>query len=658
MTTHTNPAGSGQTGSEGPGHARIASGQIVEPMLAKAFRALDRTGHPWLLLRGEDDLARPSGDVDILVAGELLQSLDSIFEAAGFCRVLAPGHGSHRFFFSYSPCDDLWVKLDVVSEVAFGPLQQWRTTLATHCLGRRVRSGLVWLPAEPDRSWLKLLHLFLDKGEVAPNRMAMAREAAQVASADESAHDWLARFVDRHMGAGAAANLLDVVRQGRFDDVPATAAMLRSSWTHQGVPPGLLALRNKLLRQLGAKVRGRGPVIGVMAPDGAGKTTLLHGLRGDIPLPTRYVYMGLWGSGPWDSWLRRVPGGRSAKKVFRIIRGGLTARFFSALGRVVLMDRVAYDALLPKAGGTERQGRITDSFAFAVVPDPDVLLVLDVSGEVMFGRKGEHSAEVLEGWRQAYRQLARSLPHSVLVNAAQPRELVQREATGIVWRLLEPDGASEIETSGPGRSAGNGAEPDKADGGALTLHLWRLLDWRFLLPGLQPKSVGYGGLIGSDVESAIHLLDPRAAAIRADAGGSERLFDVVLLAVPDRTLFRSAALAVEPGGWLCVEVRRSLLGKSAPRTLNGWKREFVRSGLEDVTVYWNAPSLDATARIVPVTSGAAIRDTLSLHKNVRFGGAKAFAARLALTLGVFDVAIPGGTIVGQKPSGRSSGDIH
>jgi hypothetical protein len=80
--------------------------------------------------------------------------------------------------------------------------------------------------------------------------------------------------------------------------------------------------------------------------------------------------------------------------------------------------------------------------------------------------------------------------------------------------------------------------------------------------------------------------------------------------------------------------------------------------LEDVTVYWNAPSLDATARIVPVTSEAAIRDTLSLHKDVRFGGAKAFAARLALTLGVFSLAIPDGTIVGQRPPGRSSGDIH
>lgn len=654
MTTHANPAGPGRPGSEQPGRVHIETGQIVEPMLANAFRALDRTGQPWLLLRGDDDLARPSGDVDVLVAGELLSTLDSVFEAAGFCRVLAPGHGSHRFYFSYSTCDDLWVKLDVVSEVAFGPHQQWRTTLAPRCLGRRVRSGLVWLPAEPDRSWLKLLHLFLDKGEVAPNRMAMARAAAQVASADDS----LARFVDHHMGACAAADLLDVVRQGRFDDVPATTAMLRSSWIHRGVPPWLLALRNKMLRQLGARLPGKGPVVGVMAPDGAGKTTLLHGLREDVPVPTRYVYMGLWGAGPWDSWLRRVPGGRSAKKVFRVIRGGLTARFFSKLGRVVLMDRVAYDALLPRAGGTETQGRITDSFAFAMVPDPDALLVLDVSGDVMFGRKGEHSAEVLEGWRQAYRQLARSLPRSVLVNAAQPRKLVQREATGIVWRLLEPDGVPEAETSGPDRNAGNSAAGDEADGGALTLHLWRLLDWRFLLPGLQPKSVGYGGLIGSEAESAIHLLDPRAAVVRADPGGSKRLFDVVLLAMPDRALLRSAASAVKPGGSLCVEVRRSLLGKSAPRTLNGWKREFVRSGLEDVTVYWNAPSLDATARIVPVTSAAAIRDTLSLHKDVRFGAAKAFAARLALTLGVFDLAIPGGTIVGQKPPGRSSGDIH
>jgi thymidylate kinase len=642
----------------------IDPAQTVEPNVDMALQALENSGMPWLLLRGEDDLARPSGDVDILVAEELLPGLDSVLGNAGFRRVLAPGHGSHRFYFAYSPDEDYWVKLDVVSEVAFGPHQQWRTALARRCLGRRIRSGSVWLPAEADKAWLLLLHLFLDKGEVTPAKEEAARSAAEAASAEDA----IARFVDRRMGQGTARSLLDVVLSGRLDDVPATAARMRSLWAARGTPPRLLALRSRVLRRLGARVRGRGPVVGVMAPDGAGKTTLLHGLKDAIPLPTRYVYMGLWGAGPWDSWLRRIPGGRSAKKVFRVIRGGLTARCFSLLGRIVLMDRVVYDALLPGIGGSGPQGTTVDSLAFALVPDPDALLVLDVSGAVMFERKGEHSPEILEGWRQAYRQLSGKLPRSVILDAARPPELVQREATGILWRMLTPASSAETPASADARSQagypGPAAGEDEDSEGALALHLWRLLDWRFLLPGLQAGTVGYGGSIGAELDSALHLLDPGAVEIRVPQRSTDGLvntggqFDLVLLAAPDWALFRTAGSAMEPGGWICVEARRSLLAKSGPRTLNGWKRAFHRDGYEDVAVYWNAPSLDATARLVPVTSDAGIKDTLSLHKDVRFGSAKAFAAHVALALGMFELAIPGGTIVGRKPRGGSSSDIH
>lgn len=80
-----------------PGAGRGA----VHPTVAKAFHVLDETGLPWVLLRGEDDLALPSGDVDILVARELLPDLDKLMNGIGLCRVHATGHGSHRFYFGY-----------------------------------------------------------------------------------------------------------------------------------------------------------------------------------------------------------------------------------------------------------------------------------------------------------------------------------------------------------------------------------------------------------------------------------------------------------------------------------------------------------------------------------------------------------------------------
>ena len=96
-------------------------------------------------------------------------------------------------------------------------------------------------------------------------------------------------------------------------------------------------------------------------------------------------------------------------------------------------------------------------------------------------------------------------------------------------------------------------------------------------------------------------------------------------------------------------MKRSFLRRSGPRTLAGWKHTFERQGFEDVSVYWHATSLDSPGRLVPVAQATAVLDTLSLHKGVRFGWAKAVMARVALVLHLFEVAVPEGTVTGRRP---------
>ncbi|QDG61821.1 hypothetical protein [Pseudarthrobacter sp. NIBRBAC000502771] len=628
---------------------KVPAEQQIHPKVRAVFDTLDGTGLPWLLLRGEDDLALPSGDVDILVDSDLLSRLDDILGSAGFCRVVAWGHGSHRFYFCYSVEEGAWIKLDVVSELAFGSCQQWRTPWAARCLRRRTRHGSYWLPDAADQAWLLLLHLFMDKGEIAQGRQEAAQSAAKVA-ADGGR---IAESVRRRMGAGLATDMLNVVLAGRFEEAPAMASRMKASWSG-GVNPALIEKVSRVLRRSGARLRGHTPLLGVMAPDGAGKTTLLNGLHADVPLPTKYVYMGLWGAGPFDSVLNRIPGGRTAKKVYRLVRGGILARFYRRMGKVVLMDRVAYDALLAgSSSGT--LARVSNALALAIIPAPEVLLVLDVPGAVMFERKGEHSPELLESWRNDYLRLAARLPGTRVVDAAQPVEAVQQVATRIIWDKCSPArrattaGHAPHPGSGVGPSTQSGPAPESGMGEGLSLHLWRLLDWRYLLPVLQPRTLGFAGSISPETESALRLLDPQAVRLDQQEDLPGGTCDVVMLASPDPGQVERAGRALKPGGWICVEAGRTLFRHSGPRTLRGWKRTLERCGYQDVALYWNAPNRARTARLVSVRSGVSIRDTVALRKDVRFGLLKAAAVHIALALHVFDLLVPDGTVTGRRP---------
>ena len=191
--------------------------------VAKALPALDAAGVRWCLLRGADQLHRPDGDVDVLVDRRAHRDLPALLANAGFSPTRAWGYGPHRFF-----VDRAGLKLDVVSELAFGRHQELPTRSADAVLMRRVRDHALWLPAPADAFWALLLHVLLDRGWVRPRR---ARELVTLAPRARGAASPLADVVAAACPAGwDPPRMVDTAAAGSFDELLALVPALRAGW--------------------------------------------------------------------------------------------------------------------------------------------------------------------------------------------------------------------------------------------------------------------------------------------------------------------------------------------------------------------------------------------------------------------------------------------
>lgn len=185
----------------------------------------------------------------------------------------------------------------------------------------------------------------------------------------------------------------------------------------------------------------------------------------------------------------------------------------------------------------------------------------------------------------------------------------------------------------------------------LRLHLWRRLDWRFLLPTVEFDRMLIGGSIDEELRAAATLIDPAAREL---SDGDAADCDVAFLRFPTRIELSAASAAVRPGGWVCAEVARSIGRTSSPGTLAGWRRAFRRAGLQEVAVHWFAPTLAVPSRIVNLDQRTAVISTLARHQGMRLGPLVAWVGRRALDLGLFPLLVPAGVVVGQvEPERRA-----
>ena len=236
--------------------------------------------------------------------------------------------------------------------------------------------------------------------------------------------------------------------------------------------------------------------VALIGPDGAGKTTISRRLEQALPLPVKYVYMGInLGSSNVllpTSWLivkiRRALGWTQNRAVAPLVQGrvgnlptdnllkrvaawlrsylrlaNLLAEecfrhslvwYYQRRGKIVLLDRWFF-ADYHTSINTDHQRQSLDRRIHRymlkhIYPTPDLVIYLEAPAEMLFARKGEGTLEALERQRQNYQQLRGVVKHFAVVDASQTEHVVAGEVTALIYDYYK----TKVFNSGDERSPG------------------------------------------------------------------------------------------------------------------------------------------------------------------------------------------------------------
>jgi thymidylate kinase len=331
------------------------------------------------------------------------------------------------------------MEIDVVTDVAFGRLQEFRSDLTAALLARRERVGSVATLEPGDAFWHLLLHDVLGAGEVPAGH----REALRSLVPDAGGDSPLAVVVSG-LRSSLVPRFIANVGTGDWEGVCALGLELRRAWRRRHrVDVAIRSTLRSAARHLPVAGSGlEGVSIAILGPDGAGKTTLAEGVRASIPIPARYVYLGIWRQSRFEERLRSVVGARLAVRLAKLLWKSILIRYHRRLGQVVLLDRYTLDADLP-AANVDWKSRISTRLVRRTCPDPDLIILLDAPVELMYARKGEHGVPELQLRRDGYLAMTDLFPQMVVLDAAEPVGDVRRRATALLWERWSRNGAGE-----------------------------------------------------------------------------------------------------------------------------------------------------------------------------------------------------------------------
>ena len=372
------------------------------------------------------------GDVDVLVEPADLGLLGDALGAHGFVRIPMAGPDVHAATYDEDAGRFIWVHAQAELRVAGASLPAGAVLADADTDGLRE-------PADDWLLWILLLRALVDKGELPERHRPHVRALARRWSSGPAALEVVARRhgvePSRVVSAAAAGDW-----QGLLD-LSVHRPPAPPSW-----PSRIVAAASRLRGAFGR----RGFSVAVLGPDGAGKSTLVEGLARSLPWPVLVRYMGLTGGNMPKADALRVPGLVFFARVLILWSRYARAAYHRAGGGVVVFERYTLDGAVPSGTRLSMAGRLSRRLQQRVCPLPDLVLLLEASGETMYERSGEYGPGVLESWRVAFERLRASVPHLETIDAEQPAEVVRRDAERLIWRRY-----AQLHAGGFGETSSN-----------------------------------------------------------------------------------------------------------------------------------------------------------------------------------------------------------
>jgi thymidylate kinase len=404
---------------------------LLPPRLRATFDALEGAGIPYVVLRGFDpiDELATSFDIDMFIPASALASAEPVLEACGWRRRRTQvGRLPHLFFDAWEGPGGLVRSIDVVTALCFGDesrVLRGDTAVAQRSvLVEGIRVPSPWMTA-----FCFALHVLLDKGGLSE---ANIRRGASMRARCEPAPDGQDEL--RTLFGAEALSLT----QRFLDHVGTPDVQVFQSLRADAERLPALTARPWLARWHRARVRWRQLVrpvarVAILGIDGSGKSTVVETLRktgGTVRVHSGYLGYNSYRTLP-ARWLAsakksRWDRGATTGIVSRLLNSlDVLWRPFELAARMLIAEHRAEIVLYDRFPFGQDDGRPTSLYgrcmlaytraARALLPSPDLLVMLDGDDHTIWSRKREMPFETHVATQARYRELIRGLPWDTAV---------------------------------------------------------------------------------------------------------------------------------------------------------------------------------------------------------------------------------------------------